>query len=60
MVDLLLEAGANMEQPDEGGVRPLDRGIGYGNAAVVTSFLRAGAKLGPGTWLMAQGKPEIQ
>ena len=60
MVELLLDSGANMERVDERGVRPLDRVIGFGNAAIVTMFLRKGAKLGPGTWIMAAEKPEIQ
>lgn len=49
-----------MEKLDIKGVRPLDRVIGFGNAAVVTIFLKKGAKLGPATWIMAAGKPEIQ
>ena len=60
MVELLLDSGANMEQRDARGVRPLDRVIGFGNGAVVSVFLRAGAKLGPGTWIMAAEKPDIQ
>jgi len=60
MVDILLENGANMEKLDIKGARPLDRVIGYGNADVVTIFLKKGAKLGPATWIMAAGKPEIQ
>ena len=60
MVEILLDNGANMETPDARGVRPLDRVIGYGNAAVVTTFLKKGAKLGQSTWIMAADKPEIQ
>ena len=60
MVELLLDSGANMEQRDARGVRPLDRVIGFGNGAVVLVFLRKGAKLGPGTWIMAAEKPDIQ
>ena len=40
MVELLLDSGANMERVDERGTRPLDRVIGFGNAAIVTMFLR--------------------
>lgn len=40
-------------------MRPLDRAIGCGNTAVVICFLKKGAKLGPATWAMAQGKPDI-
>eukprot|EP00092_Neocalanus_flemingeri_P047558 GFUD01053935.1.p1 GENE.GFUD01053935.1~~GFUD01053935.1.p1 ORF type:complete len:403 (-),score=126.35 GFUD01053935.1:99-1178(-) len=60
MVDILLENGANMEKPDIRGIKPLDRVIGFGNADVVTVFLKNGAKLGPATWVMAEGKPQIQ
>jgi len=60
MVDILLEQGANMEKTDIRGIKPLDRVIGFGNADVVSVFLKKGAKLGPATWLMAEGKPEIQ
>merc|ERR1712121_151303 len=49
-----------MEKPDLRGIKPVDRVIGLGNAAVATVFLRKGAKLGPATWVMAEGKPEIQ
>ena len=40
-------------------MRPLDRAIGCRNVPVVQSFLRRGAKLGPATWAMAAGKPDI-
>jgi len=60
MIDILLENEANMEKPDKRGIKPLDRAIGFGNASVVLVFLRRGAKLGPATWVMAEGKPEIQ
>ena len=59
LAELLLERGANMEKKDMRGIRVLDRVIAYGSASVVTAFLRKGAKLGPATWLMAEGKPEI-
>ena len=48
-----------MEKKDLRGIRVLDRVIAYGSASVVTAFLRKGAKLGPATWMMAEGKPEI-
>jgi len=40
-------------------MRPLDRAIGCRNVPVVVCFLKKGAKLGPATWAMAAGKPEI-
>lgn len=40
-------------------MRPLDRAIGCRNIPVVQCFLRRGAKLGPATWAMAAGKPDI-
>ena len=49
----------DVEKKDMRGIRVLDRVIAYGSASVVTAFLRKGAKLGPATWLMAEGKPEI-
>lgn len=59
LVELLLERGADMEKTDVRGIRVLDRVIAFGSASVVTAFLKKGAKLGPATWLMAEGKPEI-
>lgn len=40
-------------------MRPLDRAIGCRNIPVVQCFLRRGAKLGPATWAMAAGKPDV-
>ena len=48
-----------LEHVDINGLRPLDRAISYRNTQVVHCFLRKGAKLGPATWAMAAGKPEI-
>lgn len=59
MVQLLLEKGANLEHVDIEGVRPLDRAIANGHSSTVTCFLKKGAKLGPATWAMANGKPNI-
>lgn len=59
LVQLLLERGALIEHVDINGMRPLDRAIGCRNIHVVQCFLRKGAKLGPATWAMAAGKPEI-
>ena len=59
IVTLLLDAGAAMEAVDLNGMRPLDRAIGCRNTAAVQCFLKKGAKLGPATWAMANGKPDI-
>ncbi|XP_021931745.1 protein TANC2 isoform X1 [Zootermopsis nevadensis] len=59
LVQLLMERGAMIEHVDINGMRPLDRAIGCRNTQVVHCFLRKGAKLGPATWAMAAGKPEI-
>ncbi|XP_067644240.1 protein TANC2 isoform X3 [Eurosta solidaginis] len=59
LVLYLLEQGANIEHIDVNGMRPLDRSIACRNIQVVQVFLRRGAKLGPTTWSMAMGKPEI-
>ncbi|GLH00293.1 Uncharacterized protein GBIM_06713 [Gryllus bimaculatus] len=59
LVQLLMERGALIEHVDINGMRPLDRAIGCRNTQVVHCFLRKGAKLGPATWAMASGKPEI-
>ncbi|KAL9903589.1 protein TANC2 isoform X2 [Glossina fuscipes] len=59
LVQYLLEQGANIEHVDVNGMRPLDRAIACRNIQVVQVFLRRGAKLGPTTWSMAMGKPEI-
>lgn len=48
-----------MEHVDLHGMRPLDRAIGCRNIPVVQCFLRRGAKLGPATWAMAAGKPDV-
>ncbi|KAJ8680121.1 hypothetical protein QAD02_015908 [Eretmocerus hayati] len=59
LVQVLLERGAAIEHVDLHGMRPLDRAIGCRNVPVVQCFLRRGAKLGPATWAMAHGKPDI-
>ncbi|XP_043865380.1 protein TANC2 isoform X2 [Drosophila mojavensis] len=59
LVLYLLEQGANLEHIDVHGMRPLDRSIACRNIQAVQVFLRKGAKLGPTTWSMAMGKPEI-
>ena len=59
VVGLLLERGAMMEHVDISGMRALDRAISCRHLAVVLCFLKKGAKLGPNTWAMAVGKPEI-
>ncbi len=59
LVQLLVERGAQIEHVDKIGMRPLDRAIGCRNVPVVICFLKKGAKLGPATWAMASGKPEI-
>ncbi|XP_037951151.1 protein TANC2, partial [Teleopsis dalmanni] len=59
LVQYLLEQGANIEHVDVNGMRPLDRSIACRNIQVVQVFLRKGAKIGPTTWSMAMGKPEI-
>jgi ankyrin repeat protein len=48
-----------MEHVDISGMRPLDRAISCGNIDAVKCFLKKGAKLGPSTWAMANGKPYI-
>ena len=58
-VQYLMDRGAAIEHVDHNGMRPLDRAIGCRNTAVVVCFLRKGAKLGPATWAMAAGKPDI-
>ena len=59
VVRLLLERGANMEHVDLNGLRPLDRGIEFGNIPAIQVFLKKGAKLGPTTWSMSSSKPDI-
>jgi len=59
VVQYLIDKGAVIEHIDNNGMRPLDRAIGCRNTAVVICFLRKGAKLGPATWAMAAGKPDI-
>ncbi|XP_012226066.1 protein TANC2 isoform X3 [Linepithema humile] len=59
LVQLLLEKGAAVEHVDLHGMRPLDRAVGCRNIPVVQCFLRRGAKLGPATWTMAAGKPDV-
>lgn len=59
LVQYLLDGGARVEHVDANGMRPLDRAIGCRNIQVVRCFLKKGAKLGPATWAVATGKPEI-
>ena len=59
VVQMLLDNGAIMEHIDINGMRPLDRAIGCRNALAVQCFLKKGAKLGPATWAMANGKTDI-
>ncbi|CAH2009763.1 unnamed protein product [Acanthoscelides obtectus] len=59
LVQFLMDTGAAVEHVDANGVRPLDRAVGCRNANVVRCFLKKGAKLGPATWAVANGKPDI-
>lgn len=59
LAQLLIERGSIMEHVDLNGMRPLDRAIACRNIQIVPVFLKKGAKLGPATWEMAYGKPEI-
>lgn len=59
LVQMLLDKGVKIEHVDMNGMRPLDRAIACRNIQVVQVFLKRGAKLGPATWAMAAGKPEI-
>lgn len=59
LVQMLLDKGVKIEHVDVNGMRPLDRAIACRNIQVVQVFLKRGAKLGPATWAMATGKPEI-
>lgn len=59
LVQMLLDKGVEIEHVDINGMRPLDRAIACRNIQVVQVFLKRGAKLGPATWAMAAGKPEI-
>lgn len=59
LAQLLLEKGSKIEHVDVNGMRPLDRAIACRNINIVQVFLKKGAKLGPATWEMASGKPEI-
>ncbi|XP_057656321.1 protein TANC2 isoform X2 [Diorhabda carinulata] len=59
LVQYLIDRGATIEHVDMNGMRPLDRAIGCRNVQVIHCFLKKGAKLGPATWSMAHGKPDI-
>ncbi|XP_028135777.1 protein TANC2 isoform X4 [Diabrotica virgifera virgifera] len=59
LVQFLIDRGATIEHVDISGMRPLDRAIGCRNVQVIHCFLKKGAKLGPATWSMAHGKPDI-
>lgn len=59
LAQLLLDRGSKIEHVDLNGMRPLDRAIACRNIQIVPVFLKRGAKLGPATWEMAAGKPEI-
>lgn len=59
LAQLLIDRGSTLEHVDLNGMRPLDRAIACRNIQIVPVFLKKGAKLGPATWEMAFGKPEI-
>ncbi|XP_055699268.1 protein TANC2 isoform X1 [Phlebotomus papatasi] len=59
LVQMLLDRGSQIEHVDINGMRPLDRAIACRNVQIIQVFLKRGAKLGPTTWAMASGKPEI-
>ncbi|XP_076322873.1 protein TANC2-like isoform X3 [Tachypleus tridentatus] len=56
VIQLLLDRGASTEH---GCMRPLDRAVACGNLDAVACFLHKGAKLGPQTWAMAEGKADV-
>ena len=60
IIELLLDSGADMERVDSQGIRSIDRAIGFGDSAVVSLFLKRGAKIGAATWRIADNKPGIQ
>lgn len=59
LAQMLIDRGSTLEHVDLNGMRPLDRAIACRNIQIVPVFLKKGAKLGPATWEMAFGKPEI-
>ncbi|XP_022250289.1 protein TANC2-like isoform X2 [Limulus polyphemus] len=59
IIKLLMDQGAVVEHVDLTGMRPLDRAIGCQNLAAVHCFLQRGAKIGPQTWAMTEGKPNM-
>ncbi|XP_022237488.1 protein TANC2-like isoform X1 [Limulus polyphemus] len=59
IVKLLMDQGAVVEHVDLSGMRPLDRAISCKNLAAVSCFLQRGAKIGPQTWAMTEGKPDV-
>nr|XP_018912691.1 PREDICTED: protein TANC2 [Bemisia tabaci] len=59
LVQLLIDRGAMIEHVDVHGMRPLDRAVSCRNLPVVQCFLRKGAKLGPMTWQLSSGRPDI-
>ncbi|XP_022248629.1 protein TANC2-like [Limulus polyphemus] len=59
VVKLLMDQGAVVEHVDFTGMRPLDRAISCQNLAAVNCFLQRGAKIGPQTWAMTEGKPDM-
>ncbi|XP_076309260.1 protein TANC2-like isoform X3 [Tachypleus tridentatus] len=59
IVKLLMDQGAVVEHVDYTGTRPLDRAISCHNLAAVNYFLQRGAKIGPQTWAVTEGKPDM-
>jgi len=59
VVDLLLDAGADISHVDATGMCALDRAIGCQNIAVVQRLLRRGAQIMPSSWTMATGKVDV-
>ena len=59
VVDLLLEAGADIHHTDEAGMCAMDRAISNQQTAVVSRLLVYGAAIQQKSWALAQGKQEI-
>ena len=59
IVDLLLDAGADIQHCDATGMCALDRAIGCQNVTVVELLLARGATMQVSSWTMANNKQEI-
>ena len=59
MLELLLQAGGDMQAVDGGGLRPLERALQGGRPGPVVALLQAGARVGPRAWATVADREDL-